>query len=99
MKGFTIIINLTIHVKYYLHYIFEELMSKEELIELHGIVKQVLPNSMCRVELTNGIITLAYISGKMKKNRIGVLEGDKVIVETTIANVTRSRLKFREKAN
>ncbi len=72
-------------------------MSKEDLVEFTGIVMEVLPNSMFRVELDNGHKILAHTSGKMKKNRIKVLAGDKVTVEMTPYDLDKGRIIFREK--
>ncbi len=72
-------------------------MAKEELLEFTGIVLEVLPDTKFRVQLDNGHIVIAYAAGKMKKNRIRVLAGDKVIVEMTPYDLTKGRIKFREK--
>lgn len=72
-------------------------MSKEDLVEFTGVVQEVLPNSMFRVELDNGHKILAHTSGKMKKNRIKVLIGDKVTVEMTPYDLDKGRIIFREK--
>jgi translation initiation factor IF-1 len=72
-------------------------MSKEELLEFPGIVTELLPNATFRVKLENGHIVIAHTSGRMRKNRIRVLAGDKVIVEMTPYDLTKGRIKFREK--
>lgn len=72
-------------------------MAKEELIEFTGIVEEVLPNSMYRVKLENNHEVLAHASGRMRKNRIRVLAGDKVVVEMTPYDLSKGRIKFREK--
>ncbi|MBA4118194.1 MAG: translation initiation factor IF-1 [Candidatus Puniceispirillum sp.] len=72
-------------------------MSKEDLIEFAGVVTEVLPNAMFRVTLDNGHIILAHMSGKMRKNRIRVLAGDKVTVEMTTYDLTKGRITFRTK--
>lgn len=72
-------------------------MAKEELLEFNGIVMELLPNATFRVQLENGHIIIAHTSGKMRKNRIRVLAGDKVIVEMTPYDLTKGRVKFREK--
>ena len=72
-------------------------MAKEELLEFPGIVTEILPNAMFRVKLENGHIVIAHTSGRMRKNRIRVLAGDKVIVEMTPYDLTKGRIKFREK--
>lgn len=72
-------------------------MAKEELLEFPGTVLEVLPNTMFRVELENGHEVLAHSSGKMRKNRIRVLAGDKVTVEMTPYDLTKGRIVFRHK--
>lgn len=72
-------------------------MAKEELLEFEGTVAEVLPNAMFRVKLENGHEVLAHTSGKMRKNRIRVLEGDIVVVEMTPYDLTKGRVKFRKK--
>lgn len=72
-------------------------MSKEDLLEFNGIVVEVLPNAMFRVKLENEHIVLAHTAGRMRKNRIRVLAGDKVIVEMTPYDLTKGRIIFREK--
>ncbi|MBA4749710.1 MAG: translation initiation factor IF-1 [Alphaproteobacteria bacterium] len=72
-------------------------MSKEDLIEFAGVVTEVLPNAMFRVTLDNGHIIMAHMSGKMRKNRIRVLAGDKVTVEMTTYDLTKGRITFRTK--
>jgi translation initiation factor IF-1 len=72
-------------------------MAKEELLEFPGIVTELLPNATFRVKLENGHIVIAHTSGRMRKNRIRVLVGDKVIVEMTPYDLTKGRIKFREK--
>lgn len=72
-------------------------MAKEELIEFEGKVEEVLPNTMFKVVLDNGHTVLAHSSGKMRKNRIRVLAGDKVTVEMTPYDLTKGRITFRHK--
>lgn len=72
-------------------------MSKEDLIEFSGIVTELLPNAMFRVKLENDHVILAHTSGKMRKNRIRVLVGDKVTVEMTPYDLTKGRITFRQK--
>jgi len=72
-------------------------MAKEELIEFSGTVTELLPNAMFRVELENGHVILAHTSGRMRKNRIRVLVGDKVTVEMTPYDLTKGRITFRHK--
>lgn len=72
-------------------------MAKEELLEFDGVVDEVLPNAMFRVRLENGHEVLAHTSGRMRKNRIRVLVGDTVTVEMTPYDLTKGRIKFRQK--
>lgn len=72
-------------------------MSKEDLIEFAGTIVELLPNATFRVELDNGHIVLAHTSGRMRKNRIRVLAGDKVTVEMTPYDLTKGRITFRHK--
>ncbi|ARN84207.1 translation initiation factor IF-1 [Candidatus Nucleicultrix amoebiphila] len=72
-------------------------MAKEDLLEFPGVVTEVLPNAMFRVKLENDHIILAHTAGRMRKNRIRVLAGDKVIVEMTPYDLTKGRIIFREK--
>ena len=70
-------------------------MAKEDLIEFDGVVIELLPDARFRVRLDNGHETLAYTSGKMKKNRIRILAGDRVTVEMTPYDLTKGRITFR----
>ena len=70
-------------------------MAKEGVIEFEGIVSELLPNAMFRVTLENDHQILAHTSGKMRKNRIRVLAGDKVNVEMTPYDLTKGRITFR----
>lgn len=70
-------------------------MAKEELIEVEGVIKEALPNAMFRVSLDNGHMVLAHISGKIRKNFIRILPGDKVKVELSPYDLTRGRITFR----
>ena len=72
-------------------------MAKEECIEMDGVVLESLPNTMFRVELENKHLVTAHISGKMRKNYIRILTGDKVVVEITPYDLTKGRIKFRSK--
>jgi len=72
-------------------------MAKEELLEFSGIVKELLPNAMFRVELDNGHEVLTHTAGKMRKFRIRVLAGDRVNVEMTPYDLTKGRITFRYK--
>lgn len=71
--------------------------EKEDLMTFDGIVSEILPNAMFRVKLDNGHTILGHSSGKMRKNRIRVLEGDKVTVEMTPYDLTKGRIIFRYK--
>jgi len=71
-------------------------MAKEEQIQLSGMVIDTLPNTMFRVELENGHVVMAHISGKMRKNYIRILTGDKVKVELTPYDLSKGRITFRE---
>lgn len=72
-------------------------MAKEELMEFNGIVKELLPNAMFRVQLDNNHEIIAHTAGKMRKFRIRVLAGDRVTVEMTPYDLTKGRITFRHK--
>ena len=72
-------------------------MAKEELLEFPGVVKELLPNATFRVELENGHEIIAHTAGKMRKNRIRVLAGDKVQVDMTPYDLTKGRINYRFK--
>ncbi len=72
-------------------------MSKEDPIEMEGIVSETLPNDTFRVTLDNKHIIIAHKSGRMKRNRIRVLAGDRVRVEMSSYDLTKGRITFREK--
>ena len=72
-------------------------MSKEDQIEMEGTVTDVLPNTMFRVELENGHVVIAHISGKMRKNYIRILKGDKVTVQLTPYDLSKGRISFRSR--
>ena len=72
-------------------------MAKEELIEMPGVVTELLPNAMFRVTLENDHEVLAHTAGKMRKFRIRVLAGDKVLVEMTPYDLSKGRITFRYK--
>jgi translation initiation factor IF-1 len=72
-------------------------MAKEDHIEMGGTVLETLPNTMFRVELENGHIITAHISGRMRKNYIRILTGDKVKIELTPYDLTKGRIIFRDK--
>lgn len=70
-------------------------MSKDDCIEFDGVVADTLPNTMFRVTLENGHTITAHISGKMRKNSIRILTGDKVKVEMTPYDLTKGRITYR----
>jgi len=70
-------------------------LSKQDLLEFKGQVIDLLPNAMFRVELENGHIVTAHTAGKLRKNRIRVLQGDNVTVEVTPYDLTKGRIIFR----
>ena len=71
-------------------------MAKEEAIQMNGGVKETLPNTVFRVELENGHMITAHISGKMRKNYIRILTGDKVLVEISPYDLSKGRIVIRE---
>ena len=72
-------------------------MAKEELIEMRGVVNEVLPDSRFRVKLENGHELIAYTAGKMKKNHIRILAGDAVSLELSPYDLTRARIVYRHR--
>ena len=72
-------------------------MSKQDVIEIEGIVREALPNAQFKVELPNGHVILAVISGKLRMNFIRILPGDKVTVELTPYDLSKARIVFRAK--
>ena len=72
-------------------------MSKEDVIELEGVVKEVLPNANLKVELQNGMIIDGFISGKLRMNYISILAGDRVTVEMSPYDLTKGRIIWRSK--
>jgi translation initiation factor IF-1 len=72
-------------------------MAKEDLIEFDGVVSEVLPDARFRVKLDTGHDVMAYTAGRMKKNRIRILVGDRVTVEMTPYDLTKARINFRHK--
>ena len=72
-------------------------MAKEEAIEVEGIVKEALPNTMFRVELQNGLIIMAHLSGKMRKHYIRIVPGDSVKVALSPYDLDRGRIIFRQR--
>lgn len=72
-------------------------MPKEDHIEMNGVVQDTLPNTTFRVKLDNGHVVTAHISGRMRKNYIRILTGDKVTVQVTPYDLTKGRITFRDK--
>ena len=72
-------------------------MTKQDTLTFNGVVKDLLPNAMFRVELSNGHMITAHTAGKLRKNRIRVLQGDKVTVEMTPYDLTKGRITYRHK--
>ena len=72
-------------------------MSKEDMIDADGIIEEVLPNAMFRVRLDQGSLILGHISGKMRKNKIQILEGDRVRLELSPYDLSKGRIVFRER--
>jgi len=75
-------------------------VAKEEAIEVEGVVKEALPNTMFRVELTNNankLVVLAHLSGKMRKHYIRIVPGDTVKVELSPYDLTKGRIVYRER--
>jgi translation initiation factor IF-1 len=73
----------------------QNFMAKEEHIEMEGTVIETLPNTMFRVQLENGHVVTAHISGKMRKHYIRILRGDKVTVEMTPYDLSKARITYR----
>ena len=72
-------------------------MAKEEAIEIEGIVRESLPNTMFRIELQNGHRVLAHLSGKMRRHYIRIVPGDRVRVALSPYDLNRGRIIFRER--
>ncbi len=72
-------------------------MSKEDMIELEGVVVEAMPNAMFQVEIPGGHKILAHISGKLRMNYIRILPGDKVTVEMSPYDLTKGRITWRSK--
>lgn len=73
-------------------------MAKRDLIEVEGTVTESLPNAMFRVDLDNGFKILAHVSGKIRKNNIKILLGDRVKVELTPYDLTKGRITYRDRS-
>lgn len=80
-----------------MHFLSGEQMPKEDHIEMEGTVVDTLPNTMFRVELDNGHVITAHISGKMRKHYIRILTGDRVLVEMTPYDLTKGRITYRSR--
>lgn len=74
-----------------------ERMAKDDVIEMEGTVQETLPNTMFLVQLENGHVIIAHISGRMRKHYIRILTGDKVKVEMTPYDLTKGRITYRMK--
>ncbi|MCI8718201.1 MAG: translation initiation factor IF-1 [Lachnospiraceae bacterium] len=72
-------------------------MSKSDLIEMEGVIIEKLPNAMFKVELENGHVVLAHISGKLRMNFIRILQGDKVKIELSPYDLNKGRIIWRDK--
>ncbi|AIO33964.1 translation initiation factor IF-1 [Burkholderia pseudomultivorans] len=72
-------------------------MAKEELLELDGVVDEVLPDSRFRVTLENGVVVAAYASGRMRRHHIRILAGDRVRLELSVYDLTKGRINYRHK--
>jgi len=76
--------------------VYEDPLAKEEMLEFEGIVEELLPNANFRVKLiANDHVIIAHTAGKMRKNRIRVLTGDKVMIEMTPYDLTKGRITYR----
>jgi translation initiation factor IF-1 len=85
---------------FYTTHVFTKLggiVAKEEAIEVEGVVKEALPNTMFRVELQNKLIVLAHLSGKMRKHFIRIVPGDIVKIELSPYDLTKGRIIYRER--
>jgi len=71
--------------------------DKSDVIKVEGTVKEALPNAVFKVELENGHMVMAHISGKMRKNFIRLVPGDSVVVELSIYDLTKGRIIYRKK--
>lgn len=72
-------------------------MAKDDVIEIEGKVTDTIPNAMFKVELENGAVILAHVSGKIRKNYIKILPGDRVTVELSPYDLTKGRITYRFK--
>lgn len=85
------------HTPLFLNEPLKDRMAKEELLEFAGVVTELLPNATFRVKLENDHEVIAHTAGKMRKNRIRVLTGDRVTVEMTPYDLTKGRITYRYK--
>jgi len=76
---------------------YPEHMAKDDVIEMEGTVQETLPNTMFRVQLENGHVIIAHISGRMRKHYIRILTGDKVKIEMTPYDLSKGRITYRMK--
>lgn len=72
-------------------------MAKESAVETSGVVEQALPNTMFRVKLDNGVVVMATVAGRLRKNFIRIVPGDKVTVELSPYDLTKGRITYRER--
>ncbi len=72
-------------------------LSKEDVIEVEGVIQEALPNAMFNVKLSNGHVILAHVSGKLRMNYIRILPGDKVTIEMSPYDLTKGRITWRAK--
>jgi len=72
-------------------------MAKSDFITIDGVVEQILPNAMFRVKLETGPTILGHISGKIRQNKIQILEGDRVVMELSPYDTSRGRIVYRDK--
>jgi len=72
-------------------------MAKEEMIEMNGVVSEVLPQTSFRVVLENGANVMAYLCGKMRVHRVRIIEGDRVTLEISPYDISKARINFRHK--
>ena len=72
-------------------------MSKQDVIEIDGIIEDTLPNAYFKVKLSNGHVILAHVSGKIRMHYIRILPGDRVTVDISPYDLTRGRITFRHK--
>jgi translation initiation factor IF-1 len=96
-RGIPVALTKKAAMSYYFVIFSGGIVAKEEAIEVEGIVKESLPNTMFRVELQNGHVILTHLSGKMRKHYIRIVPGDKVRVALSPYDLTRGRIIYRER--